>query len=489
VPSNRKDKTAWFKDLTKQIEGIVLDEGDEGYQSTINIDNSRVSLEPRLVVRPQHAKDVATVLKYCSGRNQIPLTAKSGGHSATGYCLNAEGIVLDLVRMSHIRYSKDKSHVVVGAGTRWIDIYNFLHEHHDKRIVVGGGCPGVGVSGFLLGGGFSFLSRSFGLGSDNVDGIEVVTARGTIHSIGSKSSGDEKDLFWAMQGGGGGNFGVATEFRLRLREVHHPLMVGQVVFPFYRIEEILDFYDRWIADTNFPDELAVYGMMRTFADPRNDGRPILTLRFTPIFNGPYQRGISALRKLTALKPITSVFHAMTLPEWENFIGSATKVAGNSAYIRSVAMAKNKMARAAQIHKRHMVRRPSQNSYIVWTHTGGQMRRKRRGAYPWRSGATVVEVKSLWDERSPRDTRKNVEWAHKYFEELGEHGMGAYINYIDPLLPNWQDAYYGRFWDRLCEVKEHWDPKGFFDFQQGIGSRFQPHVKRYPLDLSPLYRTK
>ncbi len=482
-----KDSTTWFKDLSKKIAGIVLDDGDEGYLSTIAIDNSRVSLEPKLVVRPEHEKDVEAVLKYCSGRHSIPLTVKSGGHSATGYCLNAEGIVLDLVRMSHVQYSKDKTHLIVGAGTRWIDVYNFLHRQQDKRIVVGGGCPGVGVGGFLLGGGFSFLSRSFGLGSDNVDGIEVVTVNGAC-TIGSKSQGDEKDLFWAMQGGGGGNFGIATRFRLRLREVHHPLMVGQIVFPFYRIEEVLGFYDEWIAGDGFPDELAVYGMMRTFPDPRNEGRPILTLRFTPIYNGPYQRGINAVRKLTALKPITSEFHAMTLPQWENFIGSATRVAGNSAYIRSVVMGKKKMSGASDVFKKYMVRRPSPDSYIVWTHTGGQIARSRRGAYPWRRAQTVVEVKSLWDQKQPRDMRKNVEWAHRFFEELGGHGMGAYINYIDPLLPDWQQAYYGRSWDQLCKVKKRWDPKGFFDFQQGIDSKFQPDVSKYPLDLSPLRRT-
>lgn len=484
----KRNKTALFKDLSKQIEGAVLDNGDEGYFSTINIDNSRISLEPELVVRPQHTLDVSNVLKYCNGKNCIPLTVKSGGHSATGYCLNAEGIVLDLARLSHIRYSTNRSHLIVGAGARWIDVYRFLHEHQDKRIVVGGGCPGVGVAGFLLGGGFSFLSRSFGLGSDNVDGIEVVTTAGNVHVIGRKSRGAEKDLFWAMQGGGGGNFAVATEFRLRLREVHHPLMVGQIVFPFYRIEEILEFYDNWIADKSIPDGLAVYGMMRTFPDPRNDGKPILTLQFTPIFNGPYQQGINAVKKLLALRPITSEFHAMTLPEWENFIGSATKVAGNSAYIRSVVMEKKRMAGASQVFKKYMVRRPSPNSFIVWTHTGGQISRRRGGAYPWRRARTVVEVKSLWDDNRPQDTRKNVEWAHKYFEELGHHGVGAYVNYIDPLLPNWQKRYYGRSYDRLCKVKKYWDPNGFFDFQQSIGSKFRPDVDTYPIDLSPLYRT-
>ncbi len=477
---------AWeiSRELGPQIQGAILDPGDAGYAETIAIDNSRITREPIVVVRPNNASDIERTIKFC--REQcIPLTTKSGGHSATGYALNSLGIVLDLVRMSTVEYA-GRNELKVGAGTRWIDVYNFLHARKDQRIVVGGGCPTVGIGGFLLGAGFSFLSRSLGLGSDNVTALKTVTADGKERTIKRSSRAkQDQDLFWALQGGGGGNFGVVTEFNLRLREVHNPLMVGQVVFPFHRIEEILPFYDKWASA--LPPEMAVYGMMRNFPDPRNEHKPIFSLRFTPIFNGEYSEGIKLLEPLLQLKPFTTEFHAMTLPEWENFIGSATQVKGNAAYIKSVVMKKDQMHKASRVFMKHMARRPSPASFIVWTHTGGEVTGGPDTAYPHRDAEVVVEVKSLWDQDQPKLTRANVEWAYHFFQELEPYSSGAYINYIDPLLPDWAKKYYGDNYDKLVELKAKWDPDGFFNFQQGIGSDFEP-CPPFPngkLDLSPL----
>ncbi len=471
-----------FRDISSLIDGVVLDSGDPGYSETCTIDNGRVNHEPSLVVRPQHTKDVAALVKYCV-TNSIRFTVKSGGHSANGYSLNSDGIVIDLVYMNEIRYVGKQS-LEVGAGTRWIAVYDFLRERRDRHIIVGGGCPGVGIGGFLLGGGFSFLSRSFGLGSDNVNEMEFVAADGSVHTVNAEKT---PDLFWALRGGGGGNFGIVTKFNIRLREVHDPLMVGQVAFPFHRIDEILEFYDKWVP--TLPNEMAVYGMMREYPDPRRAGEPFLALRFTPIFNGPYADGIQLLQPLLKLRPITSEFHAMTLPEWEQFIGSATIVEGRSAYIRSVVVEKNKMHQATPVFRKHMAFRPTPASFIVWTHLGGEVDEVdvTHSAYAHRDAQAVVEVKSLWPSSEPRLARKNIEWAFDFFNDLDEYAIGAYINYIDPLLADWQKKYYGKLWESLVEVKMKWDPSGVFDFQQGIGSEFQPDTEK-PLDLTPLDTT-
>ena len=473
-----------IRELGPQIQGALMDSGDQGYAETIAIDNSRVTREPLVVVRPDNASDISTTLQFCQ-QNNVPLTTKSGGHSATGYALNNLGIVLDLVRLNHIEYV-GQDEVRVGAGTRWIEVYDFLHARGDRRIIVGGGCPTVGVGGFLLGAGFSFLSRSLGLGSDNISALKIVTANGEERNIkrSSKNKHDQ-DLFWALQGGGGGNFGVVTEFTLKLREVHEPLMVGQIAFPFFRIEEILPFYDKFAA--SLPNEMALYGMMRNFPDPRNNNQDIFTLRFTPVYNGKFEDGIKLLEPLLAKQPFLAEFYAMTLPEWENFIGSATQVKGHAAYIKSVVMKKNQMHKATRVFMEHMAIRPSQDSYIVWTHTGGAIKDGPDTAYPHRDAEVVIELKSLWDESNPQQTRANVQWAYNFFTDLEPYASGAYINYIDPLLPGWTKKYYGKNYSRLVNLKNEWDPTGFFDFQQGIGSKFEPGAP-FPngdLDLSPL----
>lgn len=475
-------------DLSRKIQGNILDPGDQGYANTINIDNNRVTIEPCLVAVPTDARDIAEVVRYCR-THSVPLTVKSGGHSAAGYCLNAEGIVLDLVNIDAIGTTNGGRRLSVGAGTRWIRAYNYLRDRQSEYTVIGGGCAGVGVAGFLLGGGYSFISRSYGLGSDNVTGIEFVTTEGEIIRLDDRTTDkNERDLYWALRGAGGGNFGITTQFELQLHKTPEPrLMMGQIAFPFYRIEEVLDFYNSWV--TGLPNEMAVYGMLRRFPDPRRGGQPTLSLRFTPVFNGTMAEGMKLLEPLVAKKPSSVEVYNMSLPEWENYIGTATQIKGNAAYIRSSVLPPGSLTGdVATICKKYMSRAPSEDSYVVWTHKGGKIRQyDGESSYAHRDAEFTFELKSVWSASAPQMARPNIEWAVGFFDELGKHAQGAYLNYIDPLLMDWQKSYYGDHYSRLLDVKQHWDPQGMFNFQQGIGSAFAP-TRTSPLDLSPLTRT-
>lgn len=474
------------KDLNLLIEGRIMDEGDLGYKDTVNIDNGRITQEPSLVAVPCHTKDVSKIIKYCS-QNSVPITTKSGGHSANGYCLNSSGIVLDLVEMNNIERIDERT-LKVGTGTRWIQVYDYLRIRQSDRIAIGGGCPGVGVAGFLLGGGYSFISRSYGLGVDNVTNMEFVDINGDVYQLNDRtSSQSEKDLYWALKGAGGGNFGVITNVNITTHKTPAPsMMMGQITFPFYRIREIFDFYNEWV--NTLPNELAVYGMLRYFPDPRQNGKPVLSLRFTPIYNGKIDEGLDLLKPIFKMLPKGVELHSMTLPEWENFIGSITLISGRSAYIRSVSFPKNGLTKdVADICMKYMSRSPSRESYIVWTHAGGAIKGfgEETSCFAQRDAEFVFEVKSIWGSQSPQSARRHVEWAVNFFDELEEQkSLGAYINYIDPLLVDWQRKYYGKHYKKLLEVKNVWDSKDQFGFQQGIGSNFQPD-RVYPIDLTPL----
>jgi hypothetical protein len=486
------------EDLIDQIDGTVLEAGDAGFAETVSIDNGRVSLKPYLVAVPTGSKDVAKIVKYCHTHG-VPVTTKAGGHSAAGYCLNEEGVVMDLAEMNTLDLSADGSKLSVGAGTRWIRAYDFLRDRQSKYTTIGGGCAGVGVAGFILGGGYSFISRSYGLGCDNVIGLEFVSADGRIIELDDKSKGDEKELYRALRGAGGGNFGVITRIDLQLLETNEPRsMMGQVTFPFYRINEVLDFYNGWAP--KLPKEMAMYGMMRNFPDPRFGGKSSLCLRFTPVYNGPMEEGIDLLKPLIKLKPNDVELYRMTLPEWEDMVGTSTQVRGHSAYIRSLVLKPYSLTnQLAEICKYYLGRAPSTDSYVVWTHTGGQIREigDLASSYAHRDCEYTFELKSEWDATNPLLARPNIEWAVEFFDKMGQHAEGAYINYIDPLLLDWQSSYYRDEYPQLLKVKERWDKEGRFTTQQGVGSTYvtaprpkpvQPPALPKPVDLSPLTRT-
>ena len=129
---NKSDICLVRRDLIDLTGDSVLDSGDFGYADSVAIDNGRISLQPYLVVRPQDVEDVAKVVQYCHTHG-VPLTTKAGGHSAAGYCLNEEGVVMDLVNLDAVDFmGKDESRVTVGAGVRWIKVYNFLKDRQKQ---------------------------------------------------------------------------------------------------------------------------------------------------------------------------------------------------------------------------------------------------------------------------------------------------------------------------------------------------------------------
>lgn len=475
--------------MARLINGRVNDPFDPEYRHAVQIDNGRITHEPLLVAVPNDEADVAALVRFCADEG-LRLTTKSGGHSAAGYCLNTGGVVLDLRRLNNIQLDPKSRHLKLGMGCRWRQVYDYLETAESGLVPVGGGCPSVGVGGFLLGGGYSFLSRSYGLGCDNMTSIKMVTADGRVH-VAQRNSKDPRlrDLFWASCGGGGGNFGVAVEVEIEARKPRsQTMLMGEVVFPFYRIEEVLPFYNTWVE--RLPDEMAVYGRIANLPDPRNSNERILTLLFTTVYNGQFSQGVRELDPLLKLGPIRTEFHNMTIHEWEDYIGSRTSIAGRSAYIRSLVMSKQSMTKqVADILKKHMALCPSPETFIVWTHAGGAVSKRmdRDTAFPHRQARFIPEIKAIWDFNKPEETRANVEWAYTFFEELAPFATGAYLNYIDPLLANWQDKYHGANYQRLLDIKRFWDPKNFFHFQQGVGSDFEPDTT-LPLDLTPLLVT-
>ena len=492
--------------LLNNLSGYVYDADDVEFRKAIEIDNGRVSLEPSLVVVPhvdlkggsKAAKnqqidslisDVAMTVKLCSDHG-VKLTVKSGGHSAAGYCVNNGGVVLDLRNLSWNAFDEKTKTLTSGIGQTFRRVYDFLETTRSGYIPIGGGCPSVGLGGFLLGAGYSFVSRSYGMGCDNVLAFTVVCADGSIKRVNAKSKNAlERELFWGLRGGGGGNFCVVVQAEMRCHKPNaESMLFANVLFPFYRFKEILRFYNSWIKTV--PDELAVYGYIGSQPDPRMANDRALMARFTVVYNGDFASGVREIQPLLDQTPVSTQLFDMTLPEWEDLIGYGTVVSGRSAYIRSVTMQQNTMTDdVADIFMKYMIRRPSPHSFVVWTHAGGKISETQfdETAYPHRDALFIPEVKAIWSNDNPDSYRENVEWAYEFYEALAQHADGAYINYIDPLQRDWQDRYYAKNYKRLCDLKSQIDPNGFFDFQQGIGSKYSPPVNKR-LDLSPLHKT-
>lgn len=473
-------------DLQRGLSGYVLSPGDPRYAAQTQIDNGRVQLLPALIVLVDSIADVVKTLKF-SRANGLRVTAKAGGHSATGYCLNTGGVVIDFTLMNGIRLDGETLHVQ--AGTRWIDIYDYLGAKADGLIPVGGGCAPVGVSGFVLGGGYSFASRSYGLAVDNLIGLTIVDVDGNIRKLSAESRDQaDIDLFWACRGGGGGNFGIVVDLHLQLRRPRTAtMMVAQLRYRTSHAQDVIGFYNDWVE--TLPNELACYGIWGPYSDPASN-RKIPAFGFTCVYNGEAADGMDLLEPLFKRAPFFAQVNNMTLPQFETMVGRNTLVDGRYAYIRSGEVPpKGLTPDFIDTLDKFMTSAPSLDTFMVWTHAGGAIAdvAPDATAFVHRGARFMPEVKAVWPRGDVAQTRANVEWAHDFFEELRPHFSGAYVNYIDALQSDWARMYYGQNYERLLSIKRQADPEGVFDFQQGIGSRFEPDVTK-PLDLSPLNRT-
>ncbi len=473
--------------LQRRLSGLILLPGESAYQSAVAIDNGRVQLRPRFIVQANSTQDVVLTLQFAQ-QHGLRLTTKGGGHSAAGYSLNAGGIVLDLSLMTRIQLDIDKRVVKVQMGARWHDVYVYLINTNTGLIPIGGGCPTVGIPGFMQGGGYSFVSRSYGLSVDNLLAITLVTVDGKVRRLSADAAdAGDRDLFWACRGGGGGNWGVAVEMEIC---VHYPntekMLTGGIRFAPERAHEVLSFYNEWVE--SLPNEMAVYGIWGQSPDPSNPSAQIQTFGFTAIYNGDFQEGAKLLQPLLELGPLTVSLNQITLPEFELINGATTLVGNRSAYIRAGMMPPGAFKpEAIEVFERFMASAPSKDSFIVWTHAGGHIEEipDSSTAFAHRSARFVPELKAIWT--NPQDARANIEWAHAFFEALQPFFSGAYVNYIDPLLGSWAQRYYLDHYPRLLQIKQQCDPNNFLAFQQGVGSLFEPDLSQ-PLDLAPLNRT-
>ncbi|KAK4185160.1 hypothetical protein QBC35DRAFT_439900 [Podospora australis] len=180
---------------------------------------------PSCFVTPRSAKDVATAMQVLVSKN-APFTVKSGGHTAFEGGSNIDqGVTVDLLYLTDISVSTDRQTVSVGAGNRWVQVSEVLDPL--GLAVVGGRASTVGVSGLILGGGISYFSGRRGWACDNVRNFEVVTVTGAIVNASPDSN---QDLYWALRGGGGSNFGIVTRFDLVSFE-QGDLWASSLVYP------------------------------------------------------------------------------------------------------------------------------------------------------------------------------------------------------------------------------------------------------------------
>ena len=441
-----------LKSLAAAVRGPVYTRGGAAYETArLEYDSLYDAVRPLAVVQPLDAADVAAVVKWAA-KTGVHIVPRSGGHSYGGYSTVANGVVVDLRRLNGIAVSHGRA--LVGAGARLGNIYNGLAGH--GLAIPAGTCPSVGIGGHALGGGFGLASRAWGLASDNVVAIQLVTADGKIVVADAKH---HPDLYWACRGGGGGNFGIATRFTFRT----HAVAQGSyfvATWPWAQAADVVAAFLAWA-----PHQADVLGALcRLAAGPAGPTVQVF---------GQYLGSETALKSsLASLQPPAAKLTTGTaswldlVKRWAGCLGhnlpgcampGHIAFAGASDYLAKVPTSAQLARFAGAVEKRGAA-----SGALLIDSYGGAINRVKAAATAFVHRNTLASIQYYAGGAGARS------WVDASRASLAPAVTGAaYVNYIDPHLANWQHAYYGSNLTRLRAVKKKYDPHNLFHFAQSV----------------------
>jgi hypothetical protein len=240
---------ATVKQFAANLHGRLLSASDQDYDQARRLWNKMIDRRPALIARCSGAADVVHAVAFAREQGLL-VAVRGGGHSFPGYSMCNGGLVIDLSEMRGVRVDPIAKTARV-AGGAWIGDLDWESEQYGLATPMGS-VSNTGVAGLTLGGGYGWLSRSYGLACDNLISVDLITADAKLQRV---SASENPDLFWAIHGGGG-NFGIVSSFEYRLHPVGPQVLAGSLTYAPAQTREVLEYYGPFAARA--PRELAVW---------------------------------------------------------------------------------------------------------------------------------------------------------------------------------------------------------------------------------------
>lgn len=465
TPVPRLGDAAW-NDLAKQLQGQLLRPGDDMYAPATVINATRyMKTLPAGIAVCQSPQDAATCVKWARATG-APFAVRSGGHSYAGYS-TSDGLVIDVRGMQQVTVDRPAGTVVVTAGVNNAEVGAALTPY--GVYFPGGRCPTVGVSGLTLGGGWGFSCRHLGLACDSLLETELVTASGDIVTT---SQQEHPDLFWAVRGGAGGNFGVHTAFKYRVVPTMD-VTVLQLAWSGGDAAALVDALLRLQSDG--PRELGLrIGVGSQSRMPLTKPAP-LDVSVIGLYWGSAAETEDLFAPVERIQaPASRTIKQVSFADGRDFLADTTPIGTyqiKSAFIESTLPQQGIATMLDWIGKRpgYPARLPEAAVAIYgW---GGKVKdvAPDATAFVHRREDILLGCLATWEPTDdPGLIAANLAWLEHFYAAMQPYcSGGAYQNFSDRGLANWQQAYYGANLARLVKVKHSWDPDNLFHFAQSI----------------------
>jgi FAD binding domain/Berberine and berberine like len=449
-----------YSSLRRRFKGDLLRPGESRYEDARVIWNATVARTPGLIARCADVSDVQTAVLAASEIG-ILTAVRCGGHSLAGFSTCDNGMVIDLSRMRQVTVDAEARRARIAGGC----LLGSIDAATQKAGLVfpSGVVSHTGASGLILGGGTGWLTRRFGLSCDNVEGFTLVTADSTVVRANIK---ENPDLFWALRGGGG-NFGVVTEFELKL----HPLtsvVLAEGLSPESDMRALLEFWRDFMADApldlKWNIDLRLAPHVETVpAELR--GRPVasssLVWTCDPEVGHPYlERALSMCSPDSVSSKSVSFLHLQTMvdsafPHGRRYYTKS----GYFTYLHDSTIGRLLEAVATI---------PSPETQIELAYLGGAAAQiaAQETAFGDRSAPFIMNLLAHWSEASA--DAGNISWIRGLFSKLRPAMKpGVYVNFMSGDEQDRVPEAYRERWDRMVAVKTHYDPQNFFRLNQNV----------------------
>jgi FAD/FMN-containing dehydrogenase len=446
--------------LKTEVRGDVIPPGDERYESARKVYNAMIDKRPALIVRCADVGDVIAAVKSANAEN-LAVAIRGGGHSAPGFGTADGALVVDLGRMKGIRVDPAAKTVWAEGGCTWGD---FNHATHAFGLATTGGIISTtGIAGLTLGGGIGYLTRGAGLSLDNLVSADVVLADGSFVTANTEQN---SDLFWALRGGGG-NFGVVTNFKFRLQEVNN-IVGGVMLFEVEDAPKVMKAYNKYITDA--PRQLGAFFAWQIapplpFIPKNRHGDTFCAM--VVCWTGPPDQAARAFAPFRdAAKVIAEFIGPMPYPTinsmFDGLVPPGLQHYWKAVYVRELTDG------AIEAHMKFGPKVPVVNSttHIYPINGAAHDVGPDDTAFGHRDAKYVTVIAGMWPD--PAQNEANIRWVKDFYAALAPYSeRGAYINFAASDDADKVEANFGRSFNKLRKLKAKYDSSNRFRINQNI----------------------
>lgn len=445
-------KQADVQELSDSLRGRLLLPGNYGYDAARHVLNGSIDRHPALIVQPSGSADVRHAVDYAR-ENGLLTAVKCGGHSTSGKSTCDGGMQIDLSSYRNVEVDRKNKIAHVAGGSLLGDMDHETMSH--GLVTTAGTVSHTGVGGLTTGGGFGRVGRRFGLALDNVMAVDIVTADGQLRRA---SKEENADLYWGVRGGGG-NFGVVTNFEFELHPMQRTVVGGNILFPLGEARAIFNFFDEYYE--SIPDELYADIALISSAGGAGD-----FLMIHLCYSGPESQAskwIDPVRNAgkAVSDDLKAIDYVAIQRSWDLTDPRATGDYIKAGFVTGIT---SKLIDALlDGFEPH----PGRKAEVYFQSGGGAISRVSADAtaFVHRHARHDLFATASWPAKESGD--EHVQYVREYWKTIEPFTQGFYVNdYYEASQDAVNKNYRGNY-ERLVRVKNKYDPTNLFRLNANV----------------------